>query len=425
VIEQTQHWTPPAAEQTRLRVPSTRLFEDRVLSGRYRLDGLLGRGGMSEVYLAQDTVLGRPVAVKVFRPGTGSLRHGKRQQLEAELLASLDHPGLVTVYDAGFDPDEERSFLVMEIVRGPTLAARLAARPLTEAEVRDVGAPLADALAYVHDRGVVHRDVKPGNVLFTDAGDHHGVKLTDFGIARMADSARLTEDGLIVGSARYLSPEQARGAEVGPPTDVYALGLLLLECLTGTPVFPGTGIETAVARLHRDPQIPDRVDPAFGRLLAAMTRREPAERPSAQDVAAALRHASATQDLPAIEAQDHHDGPAVRGGSVPRWAWVVATCAALIVALTASAALLGHAPPRNESATGVRPPAASSDAAQSPPVAPVTAPSAQSQPALQSDAPPEQTGGTADAGAQTDDASDANGDGKEKGKGKGNKGKKD
>jgi hypothetical protein len=423
VIEQTQHWTPPAAEQTRLRVPSTPLFEDRVLSDRYRLDGLLGRGGMAEVYLAQDTVLGRPVAVKVFRPGTGSLRHGKRQQQEAELLASLDHPGLVTVYDAGFDSDEERSFLVMEIVRGPTLAARLAVGPLTEAEVRDVGAPLADALAYVHDRGVVHRDVKPGNVLFTDAGDHHGVKLTDFGIARMADTARLTEDGLIVGSARYLSPEQARGAEVGPPTDVYALGLVLLECLTGAPVFPGTGIETAVARLHRDPQIPDRVDPAFGRLLAAMTRRVPAERPTAYEAAAALRHASSTQHLPALDAHRDHDGTAGLGRSGHRWAWVAAACAAFIAAVIASAALLGQAPP-HQGAAQVRPTTASSDAAQSPPAAPVTTPSEQAQPAVPPDAP--RAGGEADAGAQADGGdTDANGDGKEKGKGKGNKGKKD
>jgi eukaryotic-like serine/threonine-protein kinase len=400
------------------------LFEDRMLSDRYRLDGLLGRGGMAEVYLAQDTVLARPVAVKVFRPGTGSLLHGKRQHQEAELLASLDHSGLVTVYDAGFDPDEERSFLVMEIVRGPTLAARLVAGPLNEADVRDVGASLAEALAYVHEHGVVHRDVKPGNVLFTDAGDNHSVKLTDFGIARMADSARLTEDGLIVGSARYLSPEQARGAEVGPPTDVYALGLLLLESLTGAPVFPGTGIETAVARLHRDPQIPDGLDPAFARLLAAMTRREPAERPSARDVAAALRHTSATQDLPAIEAHDRYDGAAARRGSVPGWAWVVAACAALIVALSASAALLGHAPPRDESATGVRPPAASSNAAQARPPAPVPTPSGQAQPAVPTDAP---RGGEAAAGAQADGGGDTDGnsDGKEKGKEKGNKGKKD
>ena len=119
--------------------------------------------------------------------------------------------------------------------------------------MREVGACLAEALAYVHDQGVVHRDVKPGNVLFIDAENDRRIKLADFGIARLADSASLTDAGLVVGSARYLSPEQALGAGVGPPTDVYALGLVLLECLTGAPAYPGAGIAAAVTRLHRDP----------------------------------------------------------------------------------------------------------------------------------------------------------------------------
>ena len=176
-------------------------------------------------------MLGRPVAVKVFPSGTGSDADTKRQQQEAELLAGLDHPGLVTVFDAGVDPDQDRPFLVMEFVGGPTLAARLASGPLGEAQVREVGGALVEALAFVHERGVVHRDVKPSNVLFADAEDYEGVKLADFGIARMADSARLTQAGLIVGSAHYLSPEQARGADAGPPSDVYALR----SCSAGMP----------------------------------------------------------------------------------------------------------------------------------------------------------------------------------------------
>jgi serine/threonine protein kinase len=180
-VTETQHWDP-----------SRLLAEGRVLSDRYQLGRVLGRGGMGEVYLAQDMVLNRQVAAKVFHSAETSPGDGKRRQLEAELLARLSHPGLVTVFDAGFDAEEHLGFLVMEFVEGPTLAARLAGRPLLEGQVRQLGAAVAEALAYVHEHGVVHRDVKPGNVLFTDAEDYTRVKLADFGIARLADSARLT-----------------------------------------------------------------------------------------------------------------------------------------------------------------------------------------------------------------------------------------
>jgi eukaryotic-like serine/threonine-protein kinase len=184
-VTETQFWDP-----------SGPLAQGMVLSGRYRLHRLLGRGGMAEVYLAQDVVLNRRVAVKVFRSGTTSVEDAKRQQLEAELLAGLSHPGLVTVFDAGFDAEEQLSFLVMEFVRGPTLAARLVDDgPFLEGQVRQVGAAVAKALAYVHEHAVVHRDVKPGNVLFTDTEDYTRVKLSDFGIARLTDSARLTDAG--------------------------------------------------------------------------------------------------------------------------------------------------------------------------------------------------------------------------------------
>jgi serine/threonine protein kinase len=160
-VTETQHWDPARP-----------LAHGMVLSDRYQLGRLLGLGGMGQVYLAQDMVLGRPVAVKVFRAGTGSLRDGKRQQQEAELLASLDHPGLVTVFDAGYDAEEQLAFLVMEFVEGPSLAARLVGGPLLEDQARQLGAAVAEALAYVHEHGVVHRDVKPGNVLLTDAEDY-------------------------------------------------------------------------------------------------------------------------------------------------------------------------------------------------------------------------------------------------------------
>jgi eukaryotic-like serine/threonine-protein kinase len=414
VSVQTRQWTMP-----------TPLGKGSVLAGRYRLQRLLGRGGMADVYLAQDAVLGRPVAVKVFPAGTSSDPDAKRRQHEAELLASLNHPGLVTVFDAGVDPDQDRSFLVMEFVGGPTLAGRLASGPLGE------------ALAFVHERGVVHRDVKPSNVLFADAADRQGVKLADFGIARMADSARLTQAGLIVGSAHYLSPEQARGAEAGPPSDVYALGLVLLECLTGEPAFPGAGIAAAAARLHSDPPIPAAVDPDLRRLLTAMTSREPAQRPTAQEVATGLsgvsgimppflevisQPGSTTASLPAAAIA------ATRSSWVRRRGWVAAAGAAVIVALAGSAALLAHAPTPDQAGTVVQSPA-SPDADQVAPASPTSTPSA---PAVQ---PLAQPGATAERDGDNEGASlgpgdgagdeNANGNGKAKGNGKGGKGNDD
>ena len=353
-----------------------------MLVDRYHLGRLLGRGGMADVYLARDEVLGRPVAVKVFHAATDSLADPRRQRQEAELLASLNHPGLVTVFDAGVDPNQQQAFLVMEIVRGPTLAARLSTGPLPESEVREVGACLAEALAYVHDQGVVHRDVKPGNVLFTDAENDRRIKLADFGIARLADSANLTDAGLVVGSARYLSPEQALGAGVGPPTDVYSLGLVLLECLTGAPAYPGAGIAAAVARLHRDPEVPDHIDPALGRLLAAMTRREPALRPTAREAAAGLSRGPSTEPLPAVGALSGPNATtgqppqairAERIGRVHHRAWIAAACAAVIVALCGPVASLQQSISRDEPAAVAPVPTATPNAAQLPPATATTA----------------------------------------------------
>ena len=215
-MTETQHWDPAWS------------VGRGMYSDRYKLRRLLGQGGMAQVYLAQDMGLGPVRGGEGLPSGDWSApATAKRQQQEAELLASLDHPGLVTVFDAGFDAEEQLAFLVMEFVEGPTLAGRLAGGPLLEGQVRQLGAAVAGALSRMHEHGVVHRDVKPGNVLFTDAEDYTRVKLADFGIARLADSARLTTAGMIVGSAQYLSPEQAKGEDVGPPADVYALGLVL------------------------------------------------------------------------------------------------------------------------------------------------------------------------------------------------------
>ncbi|HEX6516050.1 MAG TPA: protein kinase [Nocardioidaceae bacterium] len=255
------------------------------LGHRYALEQLIARGGMADVYRATDRRLSRPVAVKQLRDVTSSPAEQARFTAEARTLSRLNHPGLVTVLDAGVDDD--RPFLVMDLVPGPTLADRCCDGPLPPEEVADVGAQVADALAFAHEAGVVHRDVKPANVLL---GGDGRVRLADFGIARViGDSTRHTGTGLTIGTAAYLSPEQVRGTEVGPAADVYALGLVLLECLTGTCAYSGPPVEAALARLTRPVAIPEALPPAWRRLLREMTAAEPAQRPTATQTAASLR----------------------------------------------------------------------------------------------------------------------------------------
>ncbi|WP_263731539.1 serine/threonine-protein kinase [Cellulomonas sp. SG140] len=271
----------------------TGALQGTLLAGRYRLGPLLGNGATSDVRLARDERLGREVAVKLLRR-TGTGLNGHREQAEARLLASLSHPHLVTVYDAHLDGDEP--FFVMELVAGQSLDRRLQEGPLSTDDVRRVGTQVADALAYVHGRGLVHRDVKPGNILLgADPSGAVDARLADFGIARLEDGTRLTATGQLVGTAAYLSPEQVRGGSVGPATDVYALGLVLIEALSGQLVFPGRAVESAVARLHRQPQLPGAAGP-IGGVLERMTALEPDDRPTAAQVAAALGsdHAAAS-----------------------------------------------------------------------------------------------------------------------------------
>ncbi|MFF4291869.1 serine/threonine-protein kinase, partial [Streptomyces sp. NPDC001633] len=230
---------------------------------------------MADVYEGVDTRLRRPVAVKVFRPGTDPQTED-RLTAEAVLLASLQHPGLVTVYDAGRHDD--RTYLVMQLIKGPTLRSLLACGALPERRVVDVGAALARVLAYVHRAGVVHRDIKPSNILLDAAGAPH---LADFGIARLADATRHTAPDVLIGTAAYLAPEQVEGRRIGPAADVYALGLVLLECLKGELEYQGTPLEATVARLHRPPQVPTWLPSELAALLRAMTAQDPEARPDA------------------------------------------------------------------------------------------------------------------------------------------------
>ncbi|MDX2594686.1 serine/threonine-protein kinase [Streptomyces sp. WI03-4A] len=253
-----------------------------VLSGRYRLGARIGSGGMADVYEGLDTRLRRPVAVKVFRPGPGPQTE-ENLSTEAMLLARLQHPGLVTVYDSGHHDD--RAYLVMQLVDGPSLHSLLASGPLPQPRVAALGASLAGALAYVHRADIVHRDVKPSNVLLDRAGDPH---LADFGIALLADATRHTAPDVLTGTAAYLAPEQVEGGRVGPAADVYALGLVLLECLKGTPEYRGTPLEAAVARLLRTPEVPDWIPSDLAALLRSMTAQAPESRPDAAECAQAL-----------------------------------------------------------------------------------------------------------------------------------------
>lgn len=266
-----------------------------LLGGRYRLGASLGGGGMADVYRATDTRLGRLVAVKIFRAGTDQVGRARFEE-EARLLAGMNHPGLVTVHDASATDAE--LFLVMELVNGENLADALGRGPLPAAQVLEVGRRLAEVLDYVHDQGIMHRDVKPSNVLLSVDG---GVYLADFGISRLADAVgRMTGSG-VIGTAAYMAPEQVNGTAPGFAADIYALGLVLLECLKGAPEYPGNGVETVVARLTRPPEVPEEVPEPLRSTLRAMTSTDPQQRPSAADCLAAFRgDVEITQRIPLV-----------------------------------------------------------------------------------------------------------------------------
>ena len=254
------------------------------VSERYVIVSLIGRGGMADVYLAQDSVLDRPVALKVLRSSGADEQVRQRFVAEGKILARLNHPNLVTLLDVGIN---DEAFLVMEYVDGPTLADTPG--PIDLAIVAGLGRQLAEALACAHDAGVVHRDVKPGNVLIDADGR---ARLTDFGIARLLEeSEHHTAEGLTVGTAAYVAPEQVTQQAVGPAADVYSLGLVLLEAITGQRAYTGPPIEAAVARLTTPPPIPDDLPVGWQRLLRQMTALQPGDRPDATAVATALRDA--------------------------------------------------------------------------------------------------------------------------------------
>ena len=253
-----------------------------LLSDRYRLDAVLGQGGVGTVWQARDLQLDRDVAVKVLQPGVASDPvAADRFRREATTAASLSHASLVTIYDVG--EDDGVVYLVMELVDGPSTRDVLdAAGPLEPDEVAALGHRVAGALAVVHARGLVHRDVKPGNVLLPVDGPP---KVVDFGTVHVLGegAATLTTPGTMMGTIGYVAPEQFDGHEVTPRADVYAVGLLLHECLTGHPTFgEGTIAELMRRRLDEDATPPSRhrdgIPPELDEIIVRATLRDPAQR---------------------------------------------------------------------------------------------------------------------------------------------------
>jgi serine/threonine-protein kinase len=256
-----------------------------MLAGRYRLEARIAVGGVGDVWRATDLVLGRPVAVKLLRPEyTQHPETLARFEAEARHAASVTHPGIAQVYDYGEAGAAESPYLVMELVDGPSLAVVLAAGPLEPCYAMDVLAQAAAGLAAAHAAGLVHRDVKPANLL---VGPDNQVKITDFGIAYAAGSAPITRTGALVGTPTYLPPERVAGGPATPASDLYSLGVVGYHCLTGQPPFSGMAIEVAIAHQHQAlPPLPAAVPAGVASLIGELTAKDPAARPaSAGEVA--------------------------------------------------------------------------------------------------------------------------------------------
>ena len=261
-----------------------------LLGARYRLEELLASGGMAQVWLGTDEVLRRAIAVKILHQHLAADEtFVTRFRHEAIAVARLSHPSIVNVYDTCSDDGVEA--IVMELVRGHTLRERLDEGPIDPWAAANIAAQVAGALSVAHSAGLVHRDIKPANILLSEDGR---VKVGDFGIAKAAESADLTQEGSFLGTAKYLAPEQVEAKPVDGRTDLYSLGIVLYEMLCGrVPFEADTSSSTALARLHSDPARPRLVKAGVPRELEAITMRllsrDPAGRyPTASDARAAL-----------------------------------------------------------------------------------------------------------------------------------------
>jgi tetratricopeptide (TPR) repeat protein/predicted Ser/Thr protein kinase len=284
----------PAGSATGAAPDAPGALPERV--GRYRVERPIGRGGMGVVYLARDPALERAVALKLLPPEVaGDPAAGARLLREARAASALDHPNIATVYEVGETPDR-RPFIAMAYYEGETLRERIARGPVPAREAVHIAAQVADGLAAAHDRGIVHRDIKPENVVVTLDGV---VKILDFGIARAAAAgAAVTGTGAARGTVAYMSPEQTRGESVDGRTDLWSLGVLLHELLTGERPFRGEGHAALIHGIRHDPapavtRLKPQVPEVLGAIVGRCLEKEPAHRfPAASDVAAALRAAA-------------------------------------------------------------------------------------------------------------------------------------
>ena len=265
-------------------------MSDYLLAGRYRLTDRIAAGGMGEVWRAEDNLLNRAVAVKLLPTGrAGDDAFLARFRAEARYAASLSHPGIARVYDYGESSEFGGAYLVMELVNGEPLSAILArAGRLSPDATLDIMSQAARALDAAHQAGIVHRDIKPGNLLVAVGGT---TKITDFGIATAvaaAQASHLTETGMVMGTAMYVSPEQATGAHVTDASDIYSLGVVAYECLAGHPPFTASEpLAIAFAHKHEPvPALPPDVPPPVSDLVYHMLAKTPEERPASVRVVA-------------------------------------------------------------------------------------------------------------------------------------------
>ena len=281
-----------------------------ILDDRYQLAEPIAAGGVGQVWRASDLLLDREVAVKLLRPEYADHPDTlERFRAEAKHAGSLTHPCVARVYDYGNAGPAIPPYLVMEYVNGPSLADMLAVDPVHPVLAMDVAAQAAAGLDAAHRVGLVHRDVKPGNIL---VGADGLVKITDFGIAHAAGSAPITGPGLVMGTTQYMAPERIAGGQATPASDLYALGILIYECLTGLPPYDGGTAEVMAGHLYLPmPPLPAGVPPELGELITRLTAKDPAARLS--DAAEVAAIATRLRDALAADA-DAPSGRPVRTG---------------------------------------------------------------------------------------------------------------